>query len=1044
MASATSPPPRLRVSPRCEGEIRGHRGRLGLGKRGAPCVRPAGRPSSSKSAPSSSAADVSHPMTRADIDDLVATTSLDELCAMARSVRASGPNPHTVTFSPKVFIPLTRACRDHCGYCTFARDPTKNVDENDDSDDSDNASRREKSSPPPQSIYMSADEVVAVAEQGRAAGCTECLFTLGDRPEAKYEEAKEELKKLGFASTVEYLTHCCEQVLEHTGLLPHVNAGVLAKHELKQLRHVSVSQGLMLESAAERLVVEPGAAHYGCDTKRPGVRLKVMQHAGELRIPFTSGILVGIGETREERLDALFDLKKIHDDGGGHLQEILIQSFRAKLDTAMRNHPEPTLDDLVWTCAVARLVFGPDVAIQSPPNLTPEPDDAVRDEGIGDASSSNHKQSDDDPSSQRALGWRALLNAGISCWGGVSPGVTPDFVSPEMSWPTLSELAAVTIGEGFVLTPRLAVQPRFILGKKNYETWIDPAIAPFCRVLSDAEGFSRSSGWCPGRDEVGDNSESPLDTENHKKNRLPSWRRMRNPKPTDLVTVNGTTSGGLGLGLGLGLGFGDVSTSSSQPSALDSAIDRLDERGRFLKDLAERGDDLLLEKLSDSLYANGTYCERGGLCVDVGDDTIGDDNVGAISHTTYDASQQRAHDVHAVMQILSSRGSEFDKTCAVADEKRKKQSGSTVTWCTNRNINYTNVCTLSCIFCAFSKGKKTDKEGEELRGAAYLLSLDEVSERVKEAWTRGATEVCMQGGIHPEFDGTTYLDLLKAAKKGAPLMHIHAFSPLEVAHGAETYKGGVDVSEYLQLLKDAGLGSLPGTAAEILSDDVRSELCPDKLTSEQWLSVVSAAHDVNIPTTSTIMFGHVDDDTVETRAAHLLAIRDAHLKSVYRKAKRELTDEDMTPRASSTYNYTGGFTEFVPLPFVHFEAPAFRNGVTRKGPTLRESILLHAAARLTLGAAGLTNIQASWVKMGPEFCGVLLNAGCNDVGGTLMNESITRAAGAKFGQEMGPRELRRIIENEKGRTPKMRTTLYKPAGTERERTAVTAAPLREV
>ena len=772
-----------------------------------------------------------------------------------RPVAGRGANGNAVTYSPKVFVPLTRACRDACGYCAFVETPGEDW-------------RR---------VYMTIDEVVAVARAGARAGATECLLTFGDRPEATHEAARRALRELGCESTVDYAVRACEAVLRETGLLPHVNAGVLTREELRKLRRVSASMGLMLESTSERLF-EPGQAHEGCETKRPKTRLRCIEIAGEERIPFTSGLLIGIGETREERVDALLALRDVHAKHG-HIQELIIQNFLAKPGTAMEHHPNPSLDELTWTVSAARVIFGADMVIQAPPNLTPGQEE----------------------------GWRELLRAGANDWGGISP-VTPDHVNAEAPWPHIEELASVCAEEGFALVPRLCVHPKYLRTDNTRENlggaavWLDPKVATHLRRLADGEFLARGTAWSPGR---------PVDS--------------ANSISTDIVDVNGAV-----------------------PSRGAS------ERQRRCSPQVRRA-------------------------------------MAAIADRNYELDD--------IVTCLQARGDDFDAVCRAANELREEQCGNVVSFVSNRNINYTNICTLACTFCSFSKGKAA----EELRGSPYLLDLDEVSRRTAEAWAKGATEVCMQGGIHPSFTGRDYLAFIKAAKLGAPNIHIHAFSPLEISHGAETL--GMSTREYLKALKDAGLGSLPGTAAEVLDDEVRKTLCPDKLTANEWLAVVEDAHAVGIPTTSTIMFGHVDADGPLAWARHLAAIRDLHLK-------------------------TGGFTEFVPLPFVHFEAPTYRAGASRKGPTLRECILMHAVARLVLGPVGITNIQASWVKMGPEFAAHLLHAGCNDMGGTLMNESITRAAGATFGQEIDAREMRRIIESA-GRVPRQRTTLYADAPSER-------------
>jgi len=1035
MATATSCP-----QPRAVARMRdcgGARARPGAAREAPPPrLR---RRSAARSAVAPTAADEAHfGLSRAEVDALVASKTLDELCALARETRARGPNPHVVTFSPKVFIPLTRACRDSCGYCTFAKDPAS-----------------------ADAVFMSVPEILAIAEAGRAAGALECLFTLGDRPERRYPEAREALERLGFESTAAYLKHCAGEVLEKTGLLPHCNAGVVTKQELASLREVSLSQGLMLESSADRLVDDPHAAHFGCVTKRPMTRVRVIENAGALRIPFTSGVLVGIGETRAERLDALFEIKSAHAKFD-HVQEVLVQNFRAKPDTRMRDAPEPDLNELLWTVAVARLAFGPDMPVQCPPNLTPEPADSEKNGDRRDdrdvppkVTFQNQKNQKNASRDRRASSWRALLNAGVSCFGGISPErVTPDHVSPELAWPSLCDLARATRDAGFALTPRLGAPPRFVLGSEALETWVAPRVRPHARVLSDAEGFARAHCWAPGRDEGVSEVSEPEQAENSSEIRNPSWRRERRPRARDLVAVDGAA-----FAFAVGESSNGTANQTEEPESLRSlrsAIARLDARGETLRSLAESGDDALRDWIHldpnerGFLYAEGEYRKRGGLVSeDFSEDFSSSERGNGFDD---DKTSARDADVRAAASVLASRGVAFDAACDAADARRAAQCGDVVTWCANRNINYTNVCVLSCAFCAFSKGKQNDADGDALRGAPYLLDLEEVRRRVAEAWARGATEVCMQGGIHPEFTGETYLSLLRAAKSGAPDMHVHAFSPLEVRHGAETFAKGAlrgDVCAFLGLLKAEGLGSLPGTAAEILSDEVRETLCPDKLDARAWLATAEAAHAAGVPTTATMMFGHVDEDTIEARAAHLVAIRDAHLRSVWRQARRVGTggtDELISSRrndfvnAPSAFVYRGGFTEFVPLPFVHFEAPAFRRGETRRGPTLRECVLAHAAARLVLGSAGLVNVQASWVKMGPAMAGALLRAGCNDLGGTLMNESITRAAGAAHGQEMGPEELREMATRE-NRVPKMRTTLYADAGDEFIERADAAAPL---
>jgi len=719
-----------------------------------------------------------------------------------------------ISYSKKVFIPLTRLCRDVCGYCTFATTPSR--------------------VPSP---YLSPDEVLAIASAGKKAGCREALFTLGDKPELRYAAARQALNSLGYSSTNEYLAAMCELVLRETGLLPHINAGVMDPRDLKALRAVSVSQGIMLENISPRLC-EPGGPHHGSPDKHPAVRMAMIEEAGRLNVPFTSGILIGIGESRLERLQSLLALRDVHSKYG-HVQEVIVQNFRAKPNTRMALASEPELDDLMWTAAVARLVLGATANIQVPPNLSYSK-------------------------------YRWLLAAGINDWGGVSP-VTQDHVNPEAPWPQISALKEATSAAGLNLVERLAVYPSFALDSTK---WQEPAMAR--RVLSqiDTEGFARVCNWT-----VGINSELP-------------------PPPK----------------------FGNHVTQ-------DATLVR-----------AMRG-----ERLSE-------------------DDIVG---------------------------LFSARDSAVAEITAAADEARQNASGSVVRYVVNRNINYTNVCTYRCKFCAFSKGKTA----EALRGPAYDLSYDEIGRRAKEAWDRGATEVCMQGGINPRFTGKTYIEILQAVKNAVPRMHVHAFSPLEVMQGARTLE--LSIPSYLERLQKTGLGSLPGTAAEILDDDVRAIICPDKLSTNEWLSVIEAAHHIGLRTTATIMFGHVE--TSRSWARHLFHIRDLQER-------------------------TGGFTEFVPLPFVHMEAPMFLKTGARRGPTWRECVLMHSIARLVLNPL-IPNIQVSWVKMSPRGAAQMLAYGANDLGGTLMNESISRAAGTEHGQELPPQAMENLILMA-GRQSEQRTTLY--------------------
>ncbi|MGE0741200.1 MAG: 5-amino-6-(D-ribitylamino)uracil--L-tyrosine 4-hydroxyphenyl transferase CofH [Hyphomonadaceae bacterium] len=741
-------------------------------------------------------------------------SALTALCAEAAALRDAG-HGRIQTYSPKVFIPLTQLCRDYCHYCTFSRAPAKG-----------------------QRAYLTPDEVLAIARQGQAAGCTEALFTLGDKPELRHPAARAQLDDLGHATTLSYLAEMCALVLRETGLLSHVNAGVMELADMRALRAVSASQGLMLESTASRLCA-PGGAHYRSPDKDPAVRIATIRAAGEAAVPFTSGILIGIGETRDERLDALFALRDLHAEFG-HIQEIIVQNFRAKARTPMAGAAEPDMDDLLWTIAAARLILGPAMNIQAPPNLS-------------------------------SADFPRLMDAGINDWGGVSP-VTPDHVNPEAPWPEALELQRGTATRGRMLAKRLPLYPNYV---RDLARWADENVAPLVRQASDSDGYGRDDAWRAGG--------------------------VRAPAVAQ-------------------------STDSLTPSAeIRRTVDRVLS--------APRQDDLV------ALFA--------------------------------------ARDVDA------------DFVCAAADDVRRRAVGDTVRYVVNRNINYTNICQYSCGFCAFSKGKTA----ETLRGRPYDLDLAEVIRRVREAEARGATEVCLQGGIHPHYTGDTYLALCHAVREASATIHIHAFSPLEIAHGAATL--GLTPYAFLLRLKDAGLGTLPGTAAEILHDDIRALICPDKLTAAEWLDIVGAAHEAGLRTTATIMFGHTEGSA--HWAHHLLAIR-------------------------ALQERTGGFTEFVPLPFVHMEAPMALKGQTRHGPTFREARLMHAIARLALHPL-ITNIQASWTKLGPVGARACLEGGANDLGGTLMNESISRAAGSQHGQEMPPEAMEALIRS-MGRTPAQRTTLY--------------------
>jgi FO synthase len=798
---------------------------------------------------------------------------LEALCTTAARVRDAGleaaGRPGVVTYSPKVFIPLTRLCRDRCHYCTFVTTPK----------------RLEAAGEQP---YLSPDEVLTLAQQGAALGCKEALFTLGDRPEDRWPAAARWLDEKGYDSTLDYVRAMAVLVLEETGLLPHLNPGVMSWEEINRLKPVSPSMGMMLETTSTRLFTEKGGAHHGSPDKDPAVRLRVLEDAGRLNVPFTTGLLVGIGETVVERAESIFALRRVARQYG-HVQEVIVQNFRAKPDTAMRSTADLGLEEYLAAIAVSRIVLGPKMRIQAPPNLV--------------------------DSSEGSVECTLLLGAGVDDWGGVSP-LTPDHVNPERPWPSLERLRSVAAAAGFELAERLTVHPEYV---RAGEPWIDPRVSGHVAALAQGDGLA-----VPGRRPTG----------------LP-WQEPDG-------------------------GFASVGRTD-----LHAAIDT---EGRT----SDRRDDF------ESVYGSwDALRESVGRMAEAssGRRPSGDEReaLRAAEHNPQGLTDDQA------LTLMTAEGEVLREVCRIADDLRREVVGDEVTYVVNRNINFTNVCYTGCRFCAFAQ-RRTDAD-------AYSLSLDEVADRAEEAWRDGATEVCMQGGIDPELPGTAYFDLAAAVKARVPGMHVHAFSPMEIVNGAS--RTGLSFHDWLVRAKESGLDSIPGTAAEILDDDVRWVLTKGKLPTSTWIDVVTTAHRVGLRSSSTMMYGHVDNP------AHWVT----HLRVLAR-----IQDE------------TGGFTEFVPLPFVHTSAPIYLAGVARPGPTLRDNLAVHAMARIMLHGR-IDNIQTSWVKLGVEGTRSMLRAGANDLGGTLMEETISRMAGSEHGSAKTVAELAEIGAGI-GRPVRQRTTTY--------------------
>ena len=802
---------------------------------------------------------------------------LERLAAAAAKVRDAGlvaaGRSRVVTYSPKVFIPVTKLCRDKCHYCTFVESPGQ--------------LRRAG-----HAMFLSPDEILDIARQGAELGCLEALFTLGDRPEDRWPEAREWLDEQGYDSTLAYVRAMAVRVLEETGLLPHLNPGVMSWEELNGLKPVSPSMGMMLETTSRRLFETKGEAHYGSPDKDPEIRLRVLEDAGRLSIPFTTGLLVGIGETLTERAETIFALRA-NAKAYGAVQEVIVQNFRAKPDTAMRHTDDLGLDEYRAAIAVTRLVLGPKARVQAPPNLV----------DLAEC--------------------RALLEAGVDDWGGVSP-LTPDHVNPERPWPSIERLRSITTECGFELRARLTVHPEYVVVG---EPWLDPRISAHVAALAGDDGLA-----------------------------VPGVR----PRGLPWQEPDG--------------GFASVGRTDLHES-VDTEGRTDDRRSDFA---GVYGD---WESVKEAAEITGGFDARKLA------PRPPSDGIAALKAAERDPGN--LSDEHA-LTLMTAEGDLLRQVTRLADDLRRETVGDEVTYVVNRNINFTNVCYVGCRFCAFAQ-RRTDAD-------AYSLSLDEVADRAAEAWDLGATEVCMQGGIDPELPATAYFDLVSAVKQRVPDMHVHAFSPMEIVNG--TMRTGLSVEDFLIKAREAGLGSLPGTAAEILDDEVRWVLTKGKLPAKSWIDIVTTAHKVGLPTTSTMMYGHVDNPR------HWVG----HLRVL-----SKIQDDSLESGGS-------GFTEFVPLPFVHTSSPIYLAGVARPGPTLRDNLAVHAMARILLHGR-IKNIQTSWVKLGVDGTRAMLQAGSNDVGGTLMEETISRMAGSEHGSAKTVAELVEIGGGI-GRPVRERTTTY--------------------
>lgn len=790
---------------------------------------------------------------RPDVDetDALLRAPLDSLLPVAAALRDEGlvdaGRPGVVTYSRKVFVPLTTLCRDRCHYCVFVDTPGQL-----------NLLRKP--------AYMSPEQVLTVVRQGQALGCKEALLTLGDRPEERWPEARAWLDAHGFASTIDYVAHIARLITAETGMLVHANPGVMHPDELAALRPVSPSMGMMLETTSRRLFEEPGQVHFGSPDKDPDLRLSVIDDAGAAGIPFTTGILVGIGETVRDRAESLVAMRDRHDRHG-HVQEIIVQNFRAKPRTAMQGAPDADLAEYVAAVATARLVFGPRMRIQVPPNLS-------------------------DPGE---LG--LLIAAGIDDWGGVSP-LTADHVNPERPWPQIDDLAAQTAAHGYTLRERLTAHPEFV---RDAARWIDPALHAPLRALADAEGLA-------------------ADVTPHAS--LPG-------------SAHAETSGGRGTEGGLPL---DVA-SSARPSS--------------------------------SAHPGSTPSAHPGSHAGVPGGVPGSD-LGVRRLAERAASDPLSLDDADWVRLLRTTGAELDDLTAAADDARRYTVGEPITLVQNRNLTSTGL-------------RRTG------RTAPGEFDLDDATAIAADAAALGATEICIQGALRGDEDPAGYLDLVRAVKRGAPGIHVHAYRPLDVRDLAD--RGGLGLAGALAALREAGVDTVPGTGVKVLSERVRALVAPGDLEIDHWVEGITAAHHAGFRSTSVLFYGHVE--TAEERIAHLRRLREIQTE-------------------------TRGFAEFVPIPLPGGDVPL----VADRAP-IDEHRAMVAVSRLMLSGS-IPHVQIPWTRVGRDTAAVLLRSGGDDLGGTLYDGRVRPDTGIEQGIELPVAAAERIARSLM-RPFRLRTTDYRVA-----------------